>query len=266
MRYSPPFFGLAAAALLPSARRAISASLRRTRGSAGPVRDAIDVARTFATYAGALAEGLASGSKNAQTPRATVHGERHLEGLRRGVGAVVVTAHTAGWEIVGPMLSSDTGAPIMLAMQAERDERARALHDESRRARGLQVAHVGGDPLASLPLLRHVRGGGVAALQLDRIPPGMRAREVRLFGAPGKIPEGPLRIAQLAGVPILPIFCARLGFNAYEIEISAPVDVPRRASPAELDSAAQTIADAMTRFLRAHPTQWLTFHGDEKNA
>ena len=64
LRYSPPFFGLAAAALLPSARRAIHDSLRRARGEVGALRDAVDIGSTFATYAGCLAEGLAQGSAN----------------------------------------------------------------------------------------------------------------------------------------------------------------------------------------------------------
>jgi KDO2-lipid IV(A) lauroyltransferase len=35
--------------------------------------------------------------------------------------------------------------------------------------------------------------------------------------------------------------------------------VPRRATEADLDAAAQAVADAMTSFIRAHPTQWLHF-------
>jgi KDO2-lipid IV(A) lauroyltransferase len=87
----------------------------------------------------------------------------------------------------------------------------------------------------------------------------MRARDVRLFGAPARIPNGPLRLAQLARVPILPVFCARVGFRRYLVDISAPVEVPPRATPLELDGAAQALADAMTRFLTAHPIQWLRF-------
>ena len=59
--------------------------------------------------------------------------------------------------------------------------------------------------------------------------------------------------------PLLPIFCARLGFGRYVIDIGAPIDVPPKPRADELDRAAQSIADAMTRFLREHPTQWLMF-------
>ena len=39
--------------------------------------------------------------------------------------------------------------------------------------------------------------------------------------------------------------------------------VARHASPTDLDTAAQILADAMERFLAAHPTQWFHFRGDE---
>jgi KDO2-lipid IV(A) lauroyltransferase len=207
-----------------------------------------------------LAESLSAGSPNARDPEATIFGDlniaRVLEARR---GMVFATAHTAGWEIVGPLLSRDHGLRVMMAMQPEPDAAARALQDQARRENGLEIVHVGTDPLASLTLLQHVRGGGVAALQLDRVVPGMRACDVRLFDAPARIPEGPLRIAQLARVPILPIFCARVGFRQYLVDIGAPVEVPPRATSTELERAAQALADAMTRFLRRHPTQWLRF-------
>ena len=38
------------------------------------------------------------------------------------------------------------------------------------------------------------RFGGVVAVQMDRLPRGMRGRKVELFGSPFEVPEGPLRL------------------------------------------------------------------------
>jgi lauroyl/myristoyl acyltransferase len=259
MRYSPPAFGVAAALAVPRARRAVVDNLRRVRGHVPALRETLDVAQTFVAYAGCLSEALASGSKNAAIPDLLVHGEEHVrEAVARG-GIIMVTAHTAGWEATGPQLSRDLRLRIMLVMEPERNEAARRLHDEARRARGLEVAHVGDDPLSSLPLLRHLRSGGALAMQIDRVPAGMRARRVRLFDAEGEVPEGPLRLAQASGAPVIPVFCARLGFRYYLVDAAPPIVVPRRADDAMLDAAAQQMADAMSRFLRAYPTQWFDF-------
>jgi lauroyl/myristoyl acyltransferase len=265
VRYTPPFWGCAAAVAVPSARHAITANLRRVRGKVTPLRDAVDVARTFSTYASCLAEVLSSGSKSDRTPEAVIYGERHIDKFMSlaGRGGVFVTAHTAGWELVGPLLSRDHKLSLMMVMERERDPEARRLQDEARTRHGVQIVHVGrSDPLASLPLLRHVRGGGIAALQIDRNPPGMKSRAVEMFGAAATIPEGPLRLAQLAGVPILPIFAGRTGYRSYFVRAYEPIVLARRASEAELDAAAQRVADAMTDFVGPRVTQWFHFGGD----
>jgi KDO2-lipid IV(A) lauroyltransferase len=260
VRFSPPVIGVAACALATGQRRNVAQNLRRVRGERGGVRDAVDVARTFATYASCLAEILSAGSPRGRMPEALVWGEPHVldaVGDRRGV--LFVTAHTAGWETVGPLLSRDHSLRVMIAEQRERDEAARAIQDDARRAQGLLVAHVGDDPLSALPLVAHLRGGGVVALQVDRVRPGLRARRVNLFGEPGALPEGPLRLAMLTGAPIVPIFAARTGHRRYEVVAHAPIRIRRRAREDELDAAAQQIADAMQAFVRARPTQWFHF-------
>ncbi len=259
VEHSPAYFGLAAAVLVPQARRTVLANLRRIRGEAGLVRDVKEVGETFTNYAGCLAEVLSNGSKNAQVPEAEVVGQDWLlDVAAKKKGVVIVTIHSGGWETVGPLFSR-AGLKVMMAMEPERDARARALQDDARRASGLLVAHVGGDALDSLPLLRHLQSGGVVALQVDRLPPGLRTHPVRILGAEGAIPLGPLRLAQVSGAPLLPVFCSRIGYRRYRLEALPPIYVARRASPEEIAHAAQTVADAVTAFLRVNPTQWFHF-------
>jgi phosphatidylinositol dimannoside acyltransferase len=265
LHYSPPVFGWAAALALPAARRRVVANLHRIRGPASPLRDALDTARTFGAYAGCLAESLAAGSKNVGRPNAEYVGRRFIdETAEAGKGIVMATIHTGGWEIVGALFQQRHDLDLVMAMEQERDPAAQAVHDEARRAAGGRVVRIGGDdPLSSLPLLRHLQRKGVVALQIDRVPEGMRSRSVRLLDRPGRIPEGPLRLAALSGAPLLPVFCARVGFREYLVEASRPIYVRRRATPEELDEAAQAVADAMTTFLRKHPTQWFDFGKQE---
>jgi KDO2-lipid IV(A) lauroyltransferase len=252
-------FGAAAAVLVPSARRAVIDNLHRIRGRASRTRDVRDVLATFANYASCLAEVLSNEAPSGpKTAEATILGERHIHGaLTHHQGIVLVTAHTAGWESAGPLLSKHYALDIVLVMQPEPDEAARAISDHARKRAGVAIAHVG-DPLASIPLLRHLEAKGIVALQVDRFAPGMRTRAAEILDAPSAIPEGPLRLAQLSGAPLLPVFCARVGYRRYVIEAFAPRTIPRRATDAELDEAAAHIGASLTRFLRAHPTQW--FH------
>ena len=263
VRYSPPVFGWAAAALVPSARRAVLRNLQRIRGPASPSRDAREVLSTFATYASCLAEVLSNDAESGpRFPETTHHHVEHVVNARaHGKGIIMVTAHTAGWESVGPAVARNQGLEMMIAMQREPDERARALHDDARKRAGIEIVHVGDDALASLPLLRHLRQGNVVALQIDRVADGMRTRDVDLLGERMKMPEGPLRLAQVSGAPILPVFCARVGYRKYVVELCESRLVPRHATEAELDAVAQHLADSLADFLRSHPTQWFHFGG-----
>ncbi len=261
VRYSPPVFGWAAAALVLAARNAVRRNLRRIRGQAAPLRETREVLATFGTYASCLAEVLSNDAPGGP-PRssARIHGELWIrKALAEKKGLVLVTVHSAGWESAGPLVAQHLGLRLVIVMQAEPDERAMKLQDHARESAGVNVAHVGGDPLASLPLLRHLREGGVVALQLDRYAPGMRTRKVRMLEQDAEIPEGPLRLAQASGAPLVAVFCARTGFRDYLIEAHPVIHVDRRATDADLDRIAQGLADRVGAFLRAHPTQWFNF-------
>jgi lauroyl/myristoyl acyltransferase len=263
VRVSPPIVGLVACGVAAAPRRAVLRTLRRVRGRRGPLRDAVDLGRTFATYASCLSEILGAGSARGGLPEAVVWGEQHFQdAMREGRGVIFATAHTAGWEMVGPLLSRDHAMRVMIAAEPESDGESRAIQDEARRAHGLLVAHVGNDPLSALVLARHLREGGAVALQIDRVPRGLRARRVRLFGEDARVPEGPLRLVMLTGAPLVPVFAARTGHRRYEVFAAPPIRLRRDANDDELDAAAQTMADAMQAFVRAHPTSWFHFRDE----
>ena len=216
---------------------------------------------TFSNYASCLAEVLSNDAPSGpRSPETSHRRQHHVHDARaHGKGIIMVTAHTAGWETVGPVVARNQGLKMMIVMRPEPDERAQTLHDDARKRAGITIVHAGDDPLASLPLLRHLRTGGVVALQIDRVAPGLRTREVDLLGERTRMPEGPLRLAQVSGAPILPVFCARIGYRKYVVELYESRLVPRHASEAELDEVAQHLADSLGEFLRSHPTQWFHF-------
>ena len=260
VRHSPPAFGALFAALLPEKRRLVEQNLRRVRGPRPAAVDFLDASAVFATYASCLAESILLASGRGYALKGRPRGLEHYQAAAaRGRGILLATAHTGGWDIAGQILGVIHEGGIVIAMQRERDPAAREIQDAARRRAGVEVAHVGEGPLDALPLLGHLRRGAVVAMQLDRIPPGMRSRPVTFLGEPARAPEGPLVLAALSGAPILPIFTHRLGFLEYEAVVSPPIDLPRRPTEAQRDAAAAEMMGAMERFLRAHPTQWFHF-------
>src|SRR6185503_18749212 len=206
VRYSPPVFGLAFGAALGMERALVRANLRRVRGPRSPLVELADVAAVFTTYASCLTEALllASGRGYKLVPRS--RGVEHYHACAaKGRGVIIATAHTGGWEVAGPVLSGVHPGEVVVVMQRERDALARKIQDEARSRAGVKVVHIGESAFDALALLGHLRRRSVVAIQIDRVPPGVRGRQVRFFGAPWLAPEGPLKLAAVSGAPILPV-------------------------------------------------------------
>jgi len=260
VRYSPPLFGLAFAAALPRQRRAVRDNLRRALGLRDPVREARDVAMVFANYASSLTDAFIAGSARGDSLRVRCLDEPTLARVQaEGNGIILATAHTGGWQVAGLGFERLLGGKMLVVMRRERDPRAQALQETARERAGVRFAYVGDEPLSSLGLLGHLRRGGVLAIQIDRLPPGMRGLPATLFGAPFSLPEGPLRLAAVSGAPIVPVFTRRLGYMEYDVHVAQPVRLPRRPSPADLEAASSAILRAMEAFVVANPTQWFHF-------
>ncbi|HEY1535815.1 MAG TPA: lysophospholipid acyltransferase family protein [Polyangiaceae bacterium] len=260
IEHSPKLFGTAFAFALPETRALVRRNLRRIKGPRGFLSEQRDVVETFTSYAACLAESLGSERPDAQDTDLSVTGEAHLQdALRAGRGVILVTGHIGPWDCAARLLAKDFQADVLVVMLAEPDERARQMHDLLRERAGVRVVHVGDHPLDALPLLRHIRAGGVVAVQLDRGAPGGRGLEVELFGDRYSMPEGPFRLAALSGAPIVPIFAHRAGYFRYELAVAAPIRVNRKATPSELQAAAVSAASSMQSFISRHPTEWFHF-------
>lgn len=260
IEHSPKFFGTAFALALPETRQRVQRNLRRVKGRRSFLTEQRDVVQTFTSYAACLAESLGIERDDAKKTEVSLQGQAHLrQALAAGRGVILVTGHIGPWDCAARLLAHDFEADVLVVMLAEPDASARKIHDSVRQSSGVRVVHVGEHPLDSLPLLRHVRQGGVVAIQLDRAAPGGRSLEVELFGRKELMPEGPFRLAALSGAPIVPIFAHRLGFFHYEFAVEAPIWVSRQADPVELQAAAASTAATMQAFISSHPTEWFHF-------
>jgi phosphatidylinositol dimannoside acyltransferase len=262
VRYSPPAFGVASAALLPSSRQALLAELQRLGADPGP----FGVYGVFANYASALTEAFSAASGRNDKLEGRIVGDEHYRAARAdGRGVIVATAHTSGWYAAGPLLGSVYDDEVLVVMRKERDPRAERVQAEARARLGLRVVLLGDDPLAAVPLLSHLRSGGVVALQVDRVPTGQRAIDAtaRLGDSevPFAIPEGPLALAGLAGSPVVVVLGKREGFLRYRVQVSEPVRLPRRPPEEQLRKAADRIATELVQFIRANPRDWFHFSG-----
>jgi phosphatidylinositol dimannoside acyltransferase len=260
LKHSPSLFGLAFGLAMRKERQAVRLNLRRLFGPRPTLLEERDILSTFVAYAHCLAESLGSERKDARSARCEVPGSAELDELvKSDSGFIIGTAHTGGWDVAAQCLMAQSGRKVVLVMDREPDERARALQDLLRGKRGIEVAHVGADALEGLALLRHLKQGGVVAVQLGRSPKGSRNVEVQLGRWPFRVPLGPFVLASLARVPILPLFVARRGYYQYFVQVEPAVRLARCLSSGEAEAAAQRVARQLEAFLLDNPEQWFNF-------
>ena len=266
VRYSPMIIGLFFGAAMTDVRERVIENLRRARGPRPLHVELAEAGQVFMNFACSLTDAFA-----------VAEGRRHLlvaerkhdwnftKSLEEGRGVIAATAHTGGWQVAGAIVQKHhPRVEMVIVMNRERDARAQRIQDEARDRAGIRFIHVGDGPFDALPLLSHLRRGGVVAIQIDRLPPGMRGRSVSLFGHPWQIPEGPLLLSALSGAPIVPTFTRRLGYLAYDIDSLDPIRIARRPKDDEIDRAAQALASSMESSVRANPTQWFHFEMDRR--
>ncbi|HRI65230.1 MAG TPA: lysophospholipid acyltransferase family protein [Polyangium sp.] len=264
VKYSPTLFGIGFGLGLPMTRRRIQASLEHVLGPRSPTQEALDVAAVFSNYAHCLTEAILVGTgRGFDVKPHVINVDFYDECIAEKRGVIIATAHTGGWDIAGSMLRRDREQKVVTVMARERDSQARKIQDEMRAKAGVEIIHIGESPLDALPLVNRLRDNAVVAMQIDRAPASMRARNVKLLDKPWRAPEGPLRLAATTGAPILPIFTRRLDFMKYEALLHPPLHLSRRPAPEELDAAAQRLMDDFGSFLKTNATQWFDFSRED---
>jgi KDO2-lipid IV(A) lauroyltransferase len=81
---------------------------------------------------------------------------------------------------------------------------------------------------------------------------------VRLFDAWTTLPAGPASLAAKANARILPVAIRRRPEGVFQVTFEPTIAVPS-SSPADLQRATQTLADALARTIGAAPEQWYSF-------
>lgn len=260
LKYSPSFIGAAFALALQEERESVRRNSQRLFGPRPAHVEELAILRTFMAYAHCLGESLGCERRDARAARCSVQRQGVLDELLSDPkGFIIGTAHTGGWDIAAQCLMVQSGRKVVLVMDREPDPSARQLQDALRGRCGIEIAHVGTDALEGLALLRHLKQGGVVAVQLDRLPANSRAVEVRLGRGQFRMPQGPFVLASLAQVPLLPLFVARRGYYDYLVRVHDAIQLPRRMPAEELERVAQRVAGQLEAFLVEHPEQWFNF-------
>jgi KDO2-lipid IV(A) lauroyltransferase len=173
--------------------------------------------------------------------------------MKRGRGAIAITAHHGNWEWAAVCVAS-YGVDLT-ALQRERNEAdINRFVTELRARHGIRTIDRG-STAAAREMIQSLRRGGLLAFLIDQ---NIRAESAKVpfFGRPALTPLGPAKLAIRTETPVVCIFTERRG-SKYILTFHEPIEVTRDDDPIALTAK---ITAAIEAQIRRAPEQWVWLH------
>jgi len=262
------FLGAVAFDVLGYRRGLAVANLERHLGAAGPAGTPASEAGGRSTWraigrdsVAGFAAGLAEFARLPLMDRAyveshvVIEGREHLdEALAKGRGAVLVTGHFGSWEVTGCALAR-LGYPIGFLVGVQRNRLIQAMMNDIRRTCGIAVK----EPRDLLSAVKSLRANRFLAMLADQ-DAGRRGVFVEFLGELASTPQGPARLAILAGSPIIPGFTIAAGPGRHRIVLEGPIYPPEKPDGDAIRDLTQAYTRVIEAYVRRYPASWLWTH------
>jgi lauroyl/myristoyl acyltransferase len=192
-------------------------------------------------------------------PEWELAGREHLEALRSGGGAILLTAHMGSYDLGAHLFAEVSGRRIVMVRAPEADPQTREF-EEQRLGGDVEVQFNTDGSTLALDLLHAVRDGAIVAIQGDRMTGPISGVPATLFGKAIEVPAGPFALAMAARVPIYPVFVIRRGWQRYLLRAERPIEIVRsRDRDADFAAAARAWTETLEEVIRDGWWQWFEF-------
>lgn len=199
--------------------------------------------------------------QNEWMPNVNIRGREHLErAIREQKGAILISGHFFASRLAKRALAR-AGCPVMSVRHSlppdEGIGRLRGKHLQAQYNRFLQGVIVEEvythDPSCTMKVLQRLREGGLVNIHIDS-KSSSQLVQVPFLGASRVFPLGFLRIAQLAGCPVIPF---RFLGNSRHLEIT--FDEPFSVADGDSHATLHAIVADLERQILKNPEQWETW-------
>ncbi|HVP62037.1 MAG TPA: glycosyltransferase [Myxococcaceae bacterium] len=246
----------------PAARTASRQFLARAVGPAGWLQSMVRSYRHLLAFARTMVDRALLRTRGKTAFRYVEQGLHHIhQAASAGRGAVLLTAHMGNWELAAGLLSGTLREKLALAAyQGERE----AIAQFMKRSGGpeLRVIEVGRDVLATLEMIRELRGGTLLAVHGDRAI-GEQTVSIPFLGREARFPIGPFLLAAVSGAPLIATFSLQLGPAEYRFFAQEPQRLSFSAGQdreTQLAAWVRQYVSLLESLARQYPYQWFNFY------
>lgn len=188
-------------------------------------------------------------------------GLHHIrEALKKGRGAVILTAHIGHWEL-GAILLNYLGFRLNVVQLPYDSLEQNMLLDKNKELRGIKVIPSADNPVEfALRTYNALRKGELVAFQGDRDPEKSGVM-VEFFGRRAHFPPGPVILAMKTGAPLVPAFTIMGDGGLYHPVAEPEIELADSGNfEKDLEENVGKVARIIEKYVRAHPEQWFNFY------
>lgn len=170
-----------------------------------------------------------------------------------GKGQILVTAHLGSWELISLAIFRAAGRPFYALAKPARTPGLDRLLKQFREKVGLRILWTDTRSLLR-QMISVLKRGDWLSFVMDQRPEGRRGPVVDFLGRPTEFVSGPATMAIRFNVPVIGVFCLRVGDFHYRIESRRIL--PHAHGETDEVRVTQLMANAIEEAVEAEPGQW----------
>jgi KDO2-lipid IV(A) lauroyltransferase len=192
----------------------------------------------------------------------TLTGSEHLKSaLSLGRGAVLATAHSGNWELLGAALAMH-GFPLVAVVQRQTNAAMDTFINEYRTKAGMHVTYKQG----VREMVKLLGTGKIIGLLMDQ-DNHENGVFVEFFGRLTSTPQGAAALARLNDAPIVPAFITENQDGTHTAIIHPPMLIEKSDDRAEdIRRTTQDLTRIIEQHIRQHPNEWFWLHNRWKTS
>ena len=186
--------------------------------------------------------------------------ENFWSALGQGKGAVLATAHSGNWELLGASLAYKK-IPLVAVVRKQNNPGPDKFINEYRRQAGMHITYNS----SIREMVRLLGAGMVIGLLMDQ-DAGPQGLWIDFFGRKASTPSGSAALARMKGAPIVPTFIVTMPNGRHKVIVHEPI-MMEKTNNREHDIIVTTehLSKIIEEHIRQYPTDWFWLHNRWKN-
>ena len=177
------------------------------------------------------------------------------EALKRGKGAIALTAHIGNWELGGVVVAL-LGYPFYVVVFEHKHKKVNDFFMRQRNSKGIKAILMKRAARQALDVLKRNRLLGLAG----DIDFGGKMYTTEFFGRKAYLPRGPAALAIKTGAVIVPGFMIRNKDDSFSLRIEKPIEFFSSGDEEQdLSVLISSYKSILEDYVKKYPEQWYMF-------